>query len=91
MFHFKEDIIMPRGVKKEIAYTGKAAKLNEKIQKLEADLRNTKEELKAAYKEQLKAEKAALAKENQAKILKAIQESGKTPEEILDMLNNNES
>lgn len=90
---------------KEIAYTGKAAKLNEKIQKLEADLRNTKEELKAAYKEQLKAEKAALAKEkkesaaaakralkeNQAKILKAIQESGKTPEEILDMLNNNES
>ena len=105
MFHFKEDIIMPRGVKKEIAYTGKAAKLNEKIQKLEADLRNTKEELKAAYKEQLKAEKAALTKkkkesaaaakralkENQAKILKAIQESGKTPEEILDMLNNNES
>ena len=88
---------MPRGVRKEVAYTGKAAKLNEKVQKLEADLKATKEELKIAYKEQLKAEKAALAREkkesaaaakkaNQTKILKAIQESGKTPEEILEML-----
>ena len=60
----------------------------------------TKEELKAAYKEQLKAEKVAAAKEkkenaaaakkalkeNQAKILKAIQDSGKTPEEILELI-----
>ncbi len=60
---------MPRGVKKEIAYTGKAAKLNEKIQKLEADLRNTKEELKAAYKEQLKAEKLLLQKKKRNLLL----------------------
>ena len=93
---------MPRGVRKEVNYTGKAAKFNEKVQKLEADLKSTKEELKAAYKEQLKAEKAAIAKEkkmstaaakkalkeNQAKILKAIQESGKSPEEIMRMLSN---
>lgn len=92
---------MPRGVRKEVVYTGKAAKLNEKVQKLEADLKSTKEELKVAYVEQLKAEKAALAKEkkaaaiaakkamkeNKAKILKAIQESGKSPEEILAFLN----
>lgn len=90
---------MPRGVKREVVYTGKALKLHEKIQKLETNLRAAKEELKVAYKEQLKAEKAAIArekketaaaakkalKENQAKILKAIQESGKSPEEILEM------
>ena len=99
----KEGTDMPRGVKKEIVYTGKAAKLNEKVQKLDADLKAAKEELKVAYKEQLKAEKVALAKEkkesaiaakkalkeNQAKILKAIQNSGKSPEEILDLINNN--
>ncbi len=92
---------MPRGVKKEIVYTGKALKLNEKVQKLEADLKSAKEELKVAYAEQLKAEKAALAKEKKAaavaakkamkesktKILKAIEESGKSPEEILAFIN----
>ncbi len=91
---------MPRGVKREVVYTGKALKLHEKIQKMETDLRAAKEELKVAYKEQLKAEKAAIArekketaaaakkalKENQAKILRAIQDSGKSPEEILEML-----
>ena len=91
---------MPRGVKREVVYTGKALKLHEKIQKLETDLRAAKEELKVAYKEQLKAEKVAAAKEkkenaaaakkalkeNQAKILKAIQDSGKTPEEILELI-----
>ena len=54
---------MPRGVKREVVYTGKALKLHEKIQKLETDLRAAKEELKVAYKEQLKAEKAAIARE----------------------------
>ncbi len=93
-------MIVPRGVKKDITYTGKAAKLNDRIQKLEADLKAAKEELKIAYKAQLKAEKAALAKEkresaaaakramkeNKAKLLKAIEESGKSAEEILQML-----
>lgn len=96
---------MPRGVKPEITYTGKAAKLNEKVVKLEADLKAAKEELKAAYKEQIKAEKVAEAKakkeaaiaakkalkESKEKLLKAIEESGKTPEEILAMLEGNKT
>ena len=91
---------MPRGVKKEIVYTGKALKLHEKILKMESDLKAAKEELKIAYKEQLKAEKAAAIKEkktaaaaakkamreNKAKLLKAIEESGKSTEEILALL-----
>ena len=40
---------MPRGVKKEIVYTGKALKLHEKILKMESDLKAAKEELKIAY------------------------------------------
>ena len=53
---------MARGVKKEITYTGKALKVHEKVLKLDADLKAAKEELKIAYKEQLKEEKAARAK-----------------------------
>lgn len=93
---------MPRGQKKEVVYTGKALKLHEKVQKLEADLKAAKEDLKVAYKEQLKAEKETAArekraaaaaakkalKENKVKILKAIEESGKTPEEILALIEN---
>ncbi|NBH73067.1 hypothetical protein D3Z51_13760 [Clostridiaceae bacterium] len=91
---------MPRGVKKEIVYTGKALKLHERIQKMETELKAAKEELKIAYKEQVKAEKAAAIKEkkaaaaaakkamkeNRSKILKAIDESGKSAEEILALL-----
>lgn len=91
---------MARGVKKEITYTGKALKAHEKVLKLEADLKAAKEELKTAYKEQLKAEKAAEAKarkeakeaekkalkEKQAEMLKMIKESGKTPDEIMELL-----
>lgn len=91
---------MARGVKKEITYTGKALKAHEKVLKLEADLKAAKEELKIAYKEQVKAEKAAevkarkeakeaekkALKEKQAELMKIIQESGKTPDEIIEML-----
>ena len=80
---------MPRGVRKERVYTGKALKVYEKVQKLEADLKAAKDELKVAYKEQLKAEKQSAAKEKketQAMLLKVIQESGKTPEEIMELL-----
>lgn len=91
---------MARGVKKEITYTGKALKAHEKVLKLEADLKSAKEELKVAYKEQVKAEKAAAAKarkeetaaqkkaekEAQEKLIKAIKTSGKTAEEILALL-----
>lgn len=45
---------MARGVRKPVTYTGKAAKIHEKVLKLETELKAAKEELKAAYKEQLK-------------------------------------
>lgn len=82
---------MARGRRKEITYTGKALKVFEKVQRLEAELKDAKAELKIAYKEQLKEEKEAAIKakkENQEKILKAIEESGKTTEEILTLLQN---
>lgn len=93
---------MPRSSKKDITYTGRALKAYEKVQKIESDLKAAKEELKTAYKEQLKAEKTAAAKakkeaalaakravrEQKAELLKAIEESGKTPEEIIELLKN---
>lgn len=95
---------MARGVKKEITYTGKALKAHEKVVKLEADLKAAKEELKVAYKEQVKAEKAAAAKakkeaaiaskkalqEKQNDLLKALEASGKTMDDVIAMLNNAE-
>lgn len=82
---------MARGRRKEVTYTGKALKVYEKVQRLEAELKNAKAELKIAYKEQIKEEKEAAIrakKENQEKILRAIEESGKTTEEILTLLQN---
>ena len=80
---------MARGVRKEITYTGKALKAHEKVLKLEADLKTAKEELRVIYREQLKEETAAkkkAEKEAQVKLMKAIKTSGKTPEEILALL-----
>lgn len=82
---------MARGRRKEVTYTGKALKVYEKVQRLEAELKDAKAELKIAYKEQIKEEKEATIrakKENQEKILRAIEESGKTTEEILTLLQN---
>ena len=82
---------MARGRRKEVTYTGKALKVYEKVQRLEAELKDAKAELKTAYKEQIKEEKEAAIrakKENQEKILRAIEESGKTTEEILTLLQN---
>ena len=82
---------MARGRRKEVTYTGKALKVYEKVQRLEAELKDAKTELKIAYKEQIKEEKEAAIrakKENQEKILRAIEESGKTTEEILTLLQN---
>lgn len=82
---------MARGRRKEATYTGKALKVYEKVQRLEAELKDAKAELKIAYKEQIKEEKEAAIrakKENQEKILRAIEESGKTTEEILTLLQN---
>lgn len=82
---------MPRRPKKEITYTRKALKAHEKVLRLESELRAAKEELKIAYKEQLKEEKLAASrkrKEDQVKLLKAIEESGKSTEEIMELLKN---
>lgn len=82
---------MARGRRKEVTYAGKALKVYEKVQRLEAELKDAKAELKIAYKEQIKEEKEAAIrakKENQEKILRAIEESGKTTEEILTLLQN---
>ena len=81
---------MPRGKRVVPEYTGKAAKIYERVQKLESDLKAAKDELKAAYKEQLKAEKAAQkkqTKENETAILKVARSSGKSVDEIIAILN----
>ena len=86
-----EVFVMARGRLKEVNYNGKALKVYEKVQRLEAELKDAKAELKIAYKEQIKEEKEAAIrakKENQEKILRAIEESGKTTEEILTLLQN---
>lgn len=83
---------MARGVRKPVTYTGKAAKIHERVLKLDAELKAAKEELKAAYKEQLKEEKLAKQKadkEKKEEIIKLINQSGKTPDEILEMLKQN--
>lgn len=83
---------MARGIRKPVTYTGKAAKIHEKVLKLEADLKAAKEELKVAYKEQLKEEKLAKQKadkESKEKLLKMIEDSGKSAEEIMEILKNN--
>lgn len=80
---------MPRGKRVVPEYTGKAAKIYERVQKLESDLKAAKDELKAAYKEQLKAEKAAQkkqTKENETAILKVARASGKSVDEIIAIL-----
>ena len=53
---------MPRGVKQPVEYTGKAARANEKVLRLEQELRQARLERKLAYKEQLKEQKAQAGK-----------------------------
>lgn len=77
---------MPRGVKQPVEYTGKAARANEKVLRLEQELRQARLERKLAYKEQLKEQKAQAGKrqkEEQQMLMKAIRESGKSMEELL--------
>lgn len=95
---------MARGVKKEITYTGKALKIHEEILSLEAKLKALKEELKVAHKEEIKrlkeeekkAKKAAdiaAKKELDRKkndLFLALKASGKSIDDVIDMLNNTE-
>lgn len=79
---------MPRGKRIERVYTGKAAKLDEKVKALEETL---KAEREAAYKEQLKEErksKKAQAAQRQKDLLKAAENSGKSIDELIEIINN---
>lgn len=79
---------MPRGKRIERVYTGKAAKLDEKVKALEETL---KAEREAAYKEQLKEERKAKkiqAAQRQKDLLKAAENSGKSIDELIEMINN---
>lgn len=76
---------MPRGKR---VYTGKAAKLDEKVKALEETL---KAEREAAYKEQLKEERKAKknqAAQRQKDLLKAAENSGKSIDELIEIINN---
>lgn len=95
---------MARGVKKEVVYTGKALKIHEEIVALEAKLKTLKEELKIAHKEEVKkikeeerkaqiAADAAVKKELEKKkkdLIIALKTSGKSLDEVIEMLNNGE-
>lgn len=82
---------MPRGKRIERVYTGKAAKLDEKVKALEETLKAVKAEREAAYKEQLKEEQKAKknqAAQRQKDLLKAAENSGKSIDELIEMINN---
>lgn len=82
---------MPRGKRIERVYTGKAAKLDEKVKALEETLKAVKAEREAAYKEQLKEERKAKknqAAQRQKDLLKAAENSGKSINELIEIINN---
>ena len=82
---------MPRGKRIERVYTGKAAKLDEKVKALEETLKAVKAEREAAYKEQLKEERKAKknqAPQRQKDLLKAAENSGKSIDELIEIINN---
>ena len=82
---------MPRGKRIERVYTGKAAKLDEKAKALEETLKAVKAEREAVYKEQLKEERKAKknqAAQRQKDLLKAAENSGKSIDELIEIINN---
>lgn len=82
---------MPRGKRIERVCTGKAAKLDEKVKALEETLKAVKAEREAAYKEQLKEERKAKknqAAQRQKDLLKAAENSGKSIDELIEIINN---
>ena len=82
---------MPRGKRFERVYTGKAAKLDEKVKALEETLKAIKAEREADYKEQLKEERKAKknqAAQRQKDLLKAAENSGKSIDELIEIINN---
>lgn len=79
---------MPREKRIERVYTRKAAKLDEKVKALEETLEVERE---TAYKEQLKEERKAKknqAAQRQKDLLKAAENSGKSIDELIEIINN---
>ena len=79
---------MYHNAQRKTSLYGKAAKLDEKVKALEETL---KAEREAAYKEQLKEErnsKKAQAAQRQKDLLKAAENSGKSIDELIEMINN---
>lgn len=66
---------MPREKRIERVYTGKAAKLDEKVKALEETLKTVKAEREAAYKEQLKEERKAKKKSSGPKTKRSSESS----------------
>lgn len=80
---------MPRGVRRQITYTGEAAKIHDKIIRHEEELKTLRENLKTAVKRQEQEAKVVAKKkqiDEEKQILKLIKESGKTTEEIIALL-----
>lgn len=83
----KGDNIMPRGKRTPRVYTGKAAKLNEKILQMEAQLKDLKAERDAAYKEQIRADKknSRIRKTDAEKqLIETIRKYGEDPAKLLE-------
>lgn len=78
---------MPRGKRTPRVYTGKAAKLNEKILQMEAQLKDLKTERDAAYKEQIRADKknSRIRKTDAEKqLIETIRKYGEDPAKLLE-------
>ena len=78
---------MPRGKRIPKVYTGKAAKLNEKVLQMEAQLKDLKTERDAAYKEQIRAEKKGgrIRKTSAEKqLIELMRKYGEDPAKIME-------
>lgn len=78
---------MPRGKRIPKTYTGKAAKLNEKVIQMEAQLKDLKAERDVAYKEQIRAEKknGRIRKTDAEKqLIETIRKYGEDPAKMIE-------
>ena len=80
---------MPKGVKRDITYTGKAAELDKQLKELEAKVKETRQlkQERAAAKNAAAAEKKATLKA----VEKALSKGNKSAEEIIAFLNENQA
>ena len=80
---------MPRGKRTPRVYTGKAAKLNEELLQIEAQIKDLKAERDAAYKEQIRAEKASTRMRKTAaekELIEAVRKYGEDPAKLIEAI-----